>query len=115
CRREPSNSRRRFHLPRGGTGGPGRKGPGMSEFGTRKKKNGSGDPFFEGGKQNRSGGSDVETVVLNLFELSLVQIPFTASRVEVEHQVFDVEPQLGEGLLHEGEDPTPALHALARL
>jgi hypothetical protein len=48
----------------------------------------------------------------HFIELGFEFIPLLAGHVEVEHQVFDVETQLREGILNENQEAAPAMDAV---
>ena len=54
----------------------------------------------------------LRTTSSTVFELLLEFVSFLAGDFEVEHQVLDVESQLRERLLHEGQDAAAAAHGI---
>ena len=50
----------------------------------------------------------------DLFEPAAVFVPFFARRVEVEDQIFHIEPKLGDRALNERENLLAVLHAADR-
>ena len=62
-----------------------------------------------------SGGRLSRKRVSGLFQLTAIFIPFAASGLEIEHQIFHVEPQLAQSVLDERQNAPAAGGAVHNL
>ncbi len=58
------------------------------------------------------GTNSSATSAMRLIESLAQFVAFLAGDFEIEHQIFDVEPELSEGLLHEGQNSATAFDRL---